>query len=120
MADDEHFGFTISGALTDYFRVPAAWLHKIPAACDDTIGALVEPFAVAFAATSGIDASDDVIVFGAGPIGLCSVAAAVGRGGRVIVAEPERVSTGGRQAAWRLRNSRSDRRSLCEPSERSH
>ncbi len=88
VADDEHFGFTVSGAAADYFRVPAAWLHHLPASLDDTMGALVEPFTVAYAATSGIDASDDVVIFGAGPIGLCSVAAAVGKGGRVIMVEP--------------------------------
>jgi len=88
VADDEHFGFTVSGAAADYFRVPAAWLHHLPESLDDTMGALVEPFTVAYAATAGIDASDDVVIFGAGPIGLCSIASSVGRGGRVIMVEP--------------------------------
>lgn len=89
VADDEHFGFTYDGALSELFVVPAAWLHKLPDSIDDTVGALVEPFTVAYGATRGIDASDTVVVIGAGPIGLCSVASAAARGGRVIVVEPD-------------------------------
>jgi L-iditol 2-dehydrogenase len=36
-----------------------------------------------------LDASDTVVVLGAGPIGLGVVAAAAGKGARVLVAEPE-------------------------------
>ena len=88
VADDEHFGFTYDGALSEFFIVPAAWLHKLPANVDDTVGALVEPFTVAYGATRGIDGSDTVAVFGAGPIGLCSVASAAAKGARVIIVEP--------------------------------
>ena len=55
----------------------------------DTVGALIEPFTVAYGATDKIDASDDVVVFGAGPIGLCAVVSAAGKGGRVILVEPD-------------------------------
>lgn len=89
VADDEHFGFTYDGALSEYFIVPAAWLHRLPEGIGDSVGALVEPFTVAYGATRGIDASDTVVVFGAGPIGLCTVASASFKGGRVIVAEPD-------------------------------
>jgi threonine dehydrogenase-like Zn-dependent dehydrogenase len=89
VADDEHFGFTYDGALSEYFIVPAAWLHRLPEGIADSVGALVEPFTVAYAATRGIDASDSVLVFGAGPIGLCTVASASFKGGRVIIAEPD-------------------------------
>ena len=43
---------------------------------------------MAFAATDGVDASDDVVVLGGGPIGLCAVAAAKGRGANVILLDP--------------------------------
>lgn len=89
VADDEHFGFTIDGAIADLVRVPQAWLHKLPDSIDDTMGALVEPFTVAYGATDEIDGSDDVIVFGGGPIGLCAVASASAKGGRVILVEPD-------------------------------
>lgn len=89
VADDQHFGFTIDGAIADLVRVPQAWLHKLPDELDDTLGALVEPFTVAYGATDEIDGSDDVIIFGGGPIGLCAVAAAHAKGGRVILVEPD-------------------------------
>lgn len=89
VADDQHYGFTIDGAMADEFLCPAAWLHHLPDSCDDTVGALVEPFTVAFAATDNVDASDTVVVFGAGPIGLCATAAASGRGARVVIVEPD-------------------------------
>lgn len=89
VADDEHFGFTYDGALSEFFIVPSAWLHKLPDTIDDTVGALVEPFTVAYGATRGVDGSDTVVVMGAGPIGLCSVASAAAKGGRVIIVEPD-------------------------------
>lgn len=89
VADDQHFGFTIDGALAEYFKVPAAWLHHLPESCDDTVGALVEPFTVAYAATEGFDGSDTVAVLGAGPIGLCATASAAAKGARTVIVEPD-------------------------------
>lgn len=89
IADDQHFGFTCDGAMAEYFKVPAAWLHRLPDGIDDTIGALVEPFAVAYRATFGFDASSTVAIFGGGPIGLCATASAAAKGAQVIVIEPD-------------------------------
>jgi threonine dehydrogenase-like Zn-dependent dehydrogenase len=88
VADDQHFGFTIDGAIAELVRVPAEWLHRVPDSMSDTTAALVEPFSVAYGATDQIDANDDVVVFGAGPIGLCVVASSAAKGGRVLVVEP--------------------------------
>jgi L-iditol 2-dehydrogenase len=87
----EHFGFSISGAIADFFIAKADWLHKLPENVSWTQGALVEPFSCGYYATvraDNLDASDTVIVFGAGPIGLGVIAASVAKGARVIVAEP--------------------------------
>lgn len=89
VADDQHFGFTIDGAMSEKMKAQSAWLHKVPENMSDTIAALIEPFTVAYGATDQIDASDDVVIFGAGPIGLCAVVSASGKGGRVILVEPE-------------------------------
>lgn len=89
VADDQHFGFTINGALSTEMKVESAWLHKVPDTIDDNVAALIEPFTVAYGATDAIDASDVVVIFGAGPIGLCAVVAASGKGGRVILVEPD-------------------------------
>ncbi len=87
----EHFGFSISGAAAEFFIAKESWLHKLPDNVSWTQGALVEPFSCGYYATvraDNLDASDTVVVLGAGPIGLGVVAAASGKRARVIVAEP--------------------------------
>lgn len=87
VSDDQHFGFTINGALSELARVDASWLHKVPDSMSDSVGALIEPFTVGYAATDKIDASDDVVIFGGGPIGLCALVSARAKGGRVFLVE---------------------------------
>jgi threonine dehydrogenase-like Zn-dependent dehydrogenase len=87
----DHFGFSISGAAAEFFVAKQAWLHRLPDNVSWTQGALVEPFSCGYYATvraDNVDASDTALVLGAGPIGLGVVAAAAGKGARVIVAEP--------------------------------
>lgn len=87
----EHFGFSINGAMSEFFVAKEAWLHKLPDNVTWTQGALVEPFSCGYYATlraDNLDASDTAIVFGAGPIGLGVVAAASAKGARVIVVAP--------------------------------
>jgi threonine dehydrogenase-like Zn-dependent dehydrogenase len=89
----EHFGFSISGAAAEFFVAKEAWLHRLPDSVSWTQGALVEPFSCGYYASvraDNLDASDTVIVLGAGPIGLGVVAASAGKGARVLVAEPSR------------------------------
>jgi len=88
---DDHFGFSISGAAAEFFVAKEAWLHRLPDNLSWTQGALVEPFSCGYYATvraDNLDASDTALVLGAGPIGLGVVAAAAGKGARVLVAEP--------------------------------
>ena len=88
---NDHFGFSISGAAAEFFVAKAAWLHHLPDELSWTQGALVEPFSCGYYASvraDNLDASDTVLVYGAGPIGLGVVAACVGRNARVLVAEP--------------------------------
>ncbi|TMC03616.1 MAG: zinc-binding dehydrogenase [Chloroflexi bacterium] len=91
VAADHHFGLTSDGAAAEYFRVRPEWLHLLPDELSWSQGALVEPFSVAYHATraaGGVDASDTAVVLGAGPIGLCCVAATVALGARTIVVDP--------------------------------
>ena len=86
-----HFGFTIDGAASEIFKVRAEWLHPIPESLSWTQAALVEPFSIAYNATvalGGVYPGDVIAVFGAGPIGLLSVLAAMANGGRAVVIEP--------------------------------
>ncbi len=88
----DHFGFSISGAAAEFFVARQAWLHPLPDSLSWTQGALVEPFSCGYYATvraDNLDASDTVVVLGAGPIGLGVVAAASGKGARVVVVEPQ-------------------------------
>lgn len=88
---DDHFGFSISGAAAEFFITKAAWLHKIPTNISWNNGALVEPFSVAYYAlmrVGNVNASDTLVVLGAGPIGLAVTAASKALGARTIVVEP--------------------------------
>lgn len=88
---DDHFGFSISGAAAEFFVAKESWLHRLPDNLSWTQGALVEPFSCGYYATvraDNVDASDTVVVMGAGPIGLGVVAASAARGSRVVVADP--------------------------------
>lgn len=71
----------IPGAFAEYLRVPAPQIGKnlflLPEGISDEIGALVEPFAVGLHAVnrSGAKPGDRIAIFGAGPIGICVLAA---------------------------------------------
>ena len=70
---DDHFGFSISGAAAELFIAKESWLHRLPDEVSWTNGALVEPFSVAYYALmriGNVNASDTLVVLGAGPIGL--------------------------------------------------
>jgi L-iditol 2-dehydrogenase len=98
----DHFGFSISGAAAEFFVAKPAWLHHLPEQLSHTMGALVEPFSVAYYAivrAGGLDASDTAVVLGAGPVGLAVTAAAAAMGAAVVVVEP---STDRRAAALGL------------------
>ena len=66
------------------------------------MGALVEPFSVAYYAlmrAGDVNASDTVVVLGAGPVGLAVTAAAAAMGAVTVVVEP---SADRREAALAL------------------
>lgn len=87
----DHFGFSISGAAAEFFVAKEAWLHRLPDGLSYTMGALVEPFSVAYYAivrAGGVDASDTVVVLGAGPVGLAVAAATAAMGATTVVVEP--------------------------------
>jgi len=85
------FGCNVNGAGSDLFLAPEAVLHKLPDAVDDTMGAMVEPFTIAFRAVreiGGCDPGDVVAVVGGGMIGLCATAICHANGSLVVVVEP--------------------------------
>jgi alcohol dehydrogenase len=71
----------LNGAQAEYVRVPHAQvgMHKIPASLTDEQALLVGDILSTgyFAAINGkVTPGDSVVVFGAGPVGLCAVACA--------------------------------------------
>jgi threonine dehydrogenase-like Zn-dependent dehydrogenase len=82
-------GVTTDGALADRFAVPAFCLHRRPEALPPEIAALAEPFAVGFHAASRgeIGDTDRIVILGAGPIGLATLAAAKQRGAHVAIVD---------------------------------
>lgn len=89
---DDHFGFSISGAAADFFVARPAWLHRLPDPLSYTMGALVEPFSCAYYAlvrAGNVNASDTLVVLGAGPVGLAVTAAAAAMGAVTIAVEPD-------------------------------
>nr|WP_246316426.1 zinc-binding dehydrogenase [Kineococcus aurantiacus] len=100
----DHFGFSISGAAAEFFIAKPSWLHRIPDSMTSTQAALVEPFSCGYYAITqagDVDAADTAVVLGAGPIGLGVVAAAAGRGARVVVVDrnPDRLELAGKLGA---------------------
>jgi 2-desacetyl-2-hydroxyethyl bacteriochlorophyllide A dehydrogenase len=75
------------GALADKVLVPAASLHRLPAAVDDRLGALVEPGGNAQRAAAAAQAGPGkrVLVWGPGTIGLLTAAFARAAGAEVDV-----------------------------------
>jgi L-iditol 2-dehydrogenase len=88
----DHFGFSISGAAADFFVARPAWLHRLPEQLSYSMGALVEPFSCAYYAlvrAGNVNASDTLVVLGAGPVGLAVTAASAAMGAVTIVVEPD-------------------------------
>jgi len=84
------FGYGVDGAMTQYVRVPARCLHRLPDSLSFVKAALTEPCAVAYNAVcmnARLRPGDHVLVIGPGPIGLlCAVMAKLSGAGHLIVA----------------------------------
>jgi D-xylulose reductase len=83
-------GPVVHGTLATFFRLPEDFCYKLPAGVGLDEGVLFEPLAVAAHAIrlADVKPGQDVVVFGAGPIGLlsCAVAREFGAG-RIIVVD---------------------------------
>lgn len=95
----QEIGFSIDGAYAEYIAVPAklCWsLKKLEGKYDDIykLGSLTEPTSVAYNAViergGGIRPGENVIILGAGPIGIAAAKILKTAGAAVcIVSEPE-------------------------------
>jgi L-iditol 2-dehydrogenase len=107
LCTDLHY---LNGAFAEYLRVPARFVtasaYSIPAGLDFDQAALTEPLACVL---HGIDACDldrgpntrEIVIFGAGPIGLLFTAVLSRLGQRIVLADPNasRLQVGRRMGA---------------------
>ncbi|GAA0881163.1 alcohol dehydrogenase catalytic domain-containing protein [Algoriphagus jejuensis] len=82
-------GIDSPGSMQQYWNVPAFVLHKLPAATDLKLAALVEPLSVAVhdVRMSGLVPGETAVVLGGGPIGLLVALVAKEAGAKVIISE---------------------------------
>lgn len=72
--DDE----SAQGTLCKYYKAPSDFLYKLPESVSLELGAMVEPLSVGVHAIRLVNLSfgENVVVFGAGPVGLLAASAA--------------------------------------------
>lgn len=87
----ELIGVHRSGAFAEYVAVPTTNLYPVPKEMNASLAALAEPLAVCIHAVKlGLQPFEDVLIFGAGAIGLLTVQAAMRMGAnRVLVVEKQ-------------------------------
>jgi len=85
-------GMGPAGGFAEYAAVPACHCFALPAEVPASYSALVEPFAVGLHGvhSAEIVPGDDVLIVGAGGVGLTTLSWALNKGGvRVTVADPD-------------------------------
>jgi (R,R)-butanediol dehydrogenase / meso-butanediol dehydrogenase / diacetyl reductase len=91
-AQVQYIGMGPAGGFAEYAAVPARHAFAVPAELPSTFAALVEPFAVGLHGvhSAEIKPGDDVLIVGAGGVGLTTLAWARQKGAaRVTVADPD-------------------------------
>lgn len=79
-------GVNRAGAFADYVAVPAFNIFKLPAVISDDMAAILDPFGNATHTALSFDlVGEDVLITGAGPIGIMAVAIARFAGARHVV-----------------------------------
>ena len=116
-------GYQYDGGFAEYMIVPPQVLkvdgmNRIPDQLSFAEASAAEPFACAINAQEqlGIEPGDDVVIFGAGPIGCmhARIARGVHKAGRIILVDinPERLAMSAAAVRWRSRVDRMGRISM--------
>ena len=77
------------GTLQRYYKLPADLVYPLPDSVDLEYGAMMEPLSVAthaVATTGGMRTGWNVLIMGAGPVGLLAMAVAKGMGASKVIA----------------------------------
>jgi threonine 3-dehydrogenase len=79
-------GVNLPGAFAEYARIPAFNIVPLPDSIDDEIGAILDPLGNAVHTALSFDiVGEDVLITGAGPIGIMAAAVARHAGARHVV-----------------------------------
>lgn len=79
-------GYHISGCFAEYFALPGENVFPLPASIDDDIAAIFDPYGNAVHTALSFDLTgEDVLITGAGPIGIMAAAIAQKAGARKVV-----------------------------------
>lgn len=83
------YGIETQGAFAEYYKIPSDLLFHVPDEISDLHAALIEPVTVAVHAVNvpELKSGDNVVVIGAGPIGILTALVAKAKGAKVIVSE---------------------------------
>ena len=100
--DTNGIGVNIPGAFADYVKIPAFNAVPLPDAIDDELGAILDPLGNAVHTALSFDlVGEDVLITGAGPIGIMAAAVARHVGARHVVitdVNPYRLELAGKVA----------------------
>jgi len=84
--DTKGVGVNLPGAFAEYLRIPAFNAVPLPDSIDDELGAILDPLGNAVHTALAFDiVGEDVLVTGAGPIGIMAAAVARHVGARHVV-----------------------------------
>ena len=84
--DTKGIGVNLPGAFAEYLKIPAFNIVALPDSIDDEIGAILDPLGNAVHTVLAFDlVGEDVIITGAGPIGIMAAAVARHAGARHVV-----------------------------------
>lgn len=82
-------GIDTPGGMQQYWNVPAYTLHRLPGNLPLTLGAMIEPLAVAChdVRLGEVRSGENVVIIGGGPIGMLIALVAKQKGARVLISE---------------------------------
>jgi len=84
--DTVNIGVNRDGAFAEFVSVPSRNVVQLPDSVDNEMGAILDPFGNAIHATLSFDlVGEDVLITGAGPIGIMSAAIALHVGARKVL-----------------------------------
>ena len=84
--DTVNLGVDRDGAFAEFVSIPSRNVVQLPDSVDNEMGAILDPFGNAIHATLSFDlVGEDVLITGAGPIGIMSAAIALHVGARKVL-----------------------------------